>query len=194
MVLTHLPTAIFLAFIPLASTWYALLILLIAASALGSLDQAPRSAFVAAVFQPEERTAIMGALNLVKTIAAAGGPLLTGYVHDKLGGKTWWPVFVIAAILRVIYDLGLLFMFLRTPLPEESAKPHEVTVISEVDVGILLGERMLLPIPEEFERPLDDDVDDEEGYYFANGDSQHIEHANGDTRGRFAPGEVMYTA
>lgn len=78
MVFTHLPNAIFLAFIPLAPTWWSLLMLLFLHAAFGSMDQAPREAFVAAVFLPSERTAVMGTINLVKTIAAAGGPLLTG--------------------------------------------------------------------------------------------------------------------
>ena len=42
------------------------------------MDQAPRSAFVAAVFRPSERTAVMGTINLVKTVASAGGRWLRG--------------------------------------------------------------------------------------------------------------------
>jgi hypothetical protein len=38
MVFTHLPNAIFLAFIPLASTWWLMLMLLLASSAFGSMD------------------------------------------------------------------------------------------------------------------------------------------------------------
>lgn len=60
MVLMHLPNAIFLLFIPLAPTWWIKLILLLGSAALGSVDQAPRMAFVAAVFTSEERTAVMG--------------------------------------------------------------------------------------------------------------------------------------
>lgn len=64
MVLMHLPNAIFLVFIPLAPTWWIKLILLFVSAALGSVDQAPRMAFVAAVFSAEERTAVMGSKSL----------------------------------------------------------------------------------------------------------------------------------
>ena len=155
MVFTHLPNAIFLAFVPLSKTWWVMLMLLLVSSAFGSMDQAPRSAFVAAVFRPSERTAVMGTINLVKTIASAGGPLLTGYFHDK---KMWGAVFLIAAGLKVSYDIGLAAMFLKTKLPEHGRMQREVTV-SDVDVGILLDEQLVHP--DEFET--DDDEDEEMG-------------------------------
>ena len=159
MVFTHLPNAIFLALIPLASTWWLMLMLLLVSAAFGSMDQAPRSAFVAAVFLPRERTAVMGTINLVKTLASAGGPLLTGYLHDK---KMWGPVFVIAATLKILYDIGLLTMFLKTKLPEHGQRPREATV-QDVDVGILLSDH-LVP-PEEFERLDAEDMDDGSTFY-----------------------------
>ena len=133
--------------------------LLLVSAAFGSMDQAPRSAFVAAVFLPRERTAVMGTINLVKTLASAGGPLLTGYLHDK---KMWGPVFVIAATLKILYDIGLLRMFLKTKLPEHGQRPREATV-QDVDVGILLSDHLVSP--EEFERPDAEDMDDESTIY-----------------------------
>ncbi|KAK0353233.1 hypothetical protein LTR33_009327 [Friedmanniomyces endolithicus] len=152
MVFTHLPTAIFLAFIPLASTWWLMAMLLLASSAFGSMDQAPRSAFVAAVFLPSERTAVMGTLNLVRTLAAAGGPLVTGYFHEK---KMWTAVFFLSAVLKISYDIGLLVMFVNTKLPETQRRPRDTTV-TDVDVGILLSES--LTPPEAFES-MDDEED-----------------------------------
>ncbi|KAK5118843.1 hypothetical protein LTR62_000052 [Meristemomyces frigidus] len=154
MVFTHLPNAVFLAFIPLAPTWWLLAILLLASSAFGSMDSAPRSAFVAAVFLPSERTAVMGTLNLVRTIAAAGGPLLTGYFHEK---KMWGAVFVISAVLKIAYDCGLLAMFLNTQLPE-SQRGRRSHTVADLDVGILLDDTAALVPPEAFEQP--DDQED----------------------------------
>ena len=156
MVFTHLPNAVFLAFIPLAPTWWLMLMLLLASSAFGSMDQAPRSAFVAAVFLPSERTAVMGTINLVKTIAAAGAPLLTGYFHDK---KMWGAVFVISASLKIFYDIGLLAMFIKTKLPEQGNKSRDITV-ADVDVEMLLSDHLVHP--DEFER-LDDDEEEVDG-------------------------------
>lgn len=163
MVFTHLPNAIFLGLIPLAPTWYWMIMLLLASSAFGSMDQAPRSAFVAAVFLPSERTAVMGTINLVKTLASAGGPILTGYLHEK---KMWTFVFVASAILKVFYDLGLLAMFLKTKLPEHSRMSRDTTV-ADVDVGILLSEQ--LQHPSDFERIDGEEVDEGYGKYDAGG-------------------------
>ncbi len=141
MVFTHLPSAVFLAFIPLAGDWKLMFILLLASSVFASMDQAPRTAFVAAAFSSSERTAVLGTINLVRTLASVGGPLVTGYFHDK---KMWWAVFLLAAALKILYDVGLLAMFLRTKLPEYDNGPREVTV-TDVDIGILLSENFRRP-------------------------------------------------
>ncbi|KAF2097093.1 MFS general substrate transporter [Rhizodiscina lignyota] len=153
MVFTHLPGAILLGFIPLAQSWFALAVLIILRAAFNSMDQAPRSAFVAAVFLPEERTAVMGTINLVKTLGQAAGPLITGVLIDR---KKWWVGFVIGAVLKVIYDIGLLAMFLKTKVPEHGRRPRQ-TPVTEMDVVTLMGGE-LLPLGQE-----DDDDDADEG-------------------------------
>lgn len=173
MVFTHLPNAIFLFFIPLAPNWWTMLFLLLASSVLGSMDQAPRMAFVAAVFSPEERVGVMGTINVVRTFAAAGGPLLTGYFHEQ---KMWYATFYTSATLKVLYDLGLLAMFLKTKLPEHGrdGQVRQVTV-SDVDVGILLSENFRRP--EEFEEVLEEEEGDGYGRSHApsKGQYEHIE-------------------
>ena len=152
MLFTHVPNAIFLAFIPLAPNWWWMLMLLLLSSAFGSMDQAPRSAFVAAVFLPEERTVVMGTINLVKTLAAVGGPFLTGYFHDR---KMWYATFWTAAAIKICYDIGLAAMLLRTTLPEHGRRPREGVTVADMDVGILLSEGLVHP--DEFERDMDED-------------------------------------
>ncbi|KAK3691456.1 hypothetical protein LTR37_018653 [Vermiconidia calcicola] len=137
MVLTHLPNTIFLAFIPLASTWWIMLMLMLVSAAFGSMDQAPRAAFVAALFPSSERTAAIGTINLVRTIASAGGPLVTGYFHEK---DMWWATFLVSAGLKLSYDVGLLAMFLKTELPE-----HGHGTVNDVDVEILLSDNIRHP-------------------------------------------------
>ena len=122
MVCTHLPSAIFLALVPLGlvvSGWKLLVFLLLGDAVFGSMDQAPREAFVAAAFLPRERTQVMGTLNFVRTMGACLGPVVTGLLWSK---KTWWVPFEVAAGLKIMYDIGLLVMFLRTPLPEEKRR------------------------------------------------------------------------
>lgn len=108
MVFTHLPSSIFLSLIPVfPDVRLSLLFLWLRASS-QSMDVAPRAAFLAAVIKPGERTAIMGVINVVKTIGASLGPFLTGTLADH---DLFWVAFVAAGCFKTIYDLGMLAVF-----------------------------------------------------------------------------------
>ena len=111
MVFTHLPAAILLAMIPLPGpnlAWLAMLFLIIR-SCIQNMDQAPRQAFISIAVLPSERTAVMGVVNVVKTLSQSGGPVVTGW----LGGiGKFWIAFLVAGGLKAGYDLGMLKMFL----------------------------------------------------------------------------------
>lgn len=83
------------------------------------MDQAPRSAFLAAVVLPDERTAVMGIVNTVKTMSQSSGPFLTGSLAES--GR-FWIAFVFAGALKAAYDIGLLTLFLHTKLEGDSSK------------------------------------------------------------------------
>ncbi|KAF7118975.1 hypothetical protein CNMCM5793_008615 [Aspergillus hiratsukae] len=108
MVFTHLPSAICLALIPVPSALPAALTFLILRACSQSMDVAPRSAFLAAALPPDKRTAIMGAINVVKTCSQSLGPLITGVManHGLFGAS-----FTLAGILKAIYDVGMLMSF-----------------------------------------------------------------------------------
>jgi len=108
MVFTHLPSGIFLAVLALPDEIHLSLVFLILRSCTQSMDTPPRSAFLAAVILPQERTAVIGLLNVVKTAAQALGPLITGVLADR---GFFWVSFVCAGSLKVVYDLGLLAVF-----------------------------------------------------------------------------------
>ncbi|KAJ6443438.1 L-fucose permease [Purpureocillium lavendulum] len=108
MVFTHLPSAVFLALIPVPSSLPLALLFLILRACTQSMDVAPRSAFLAAILLPGERTAVMGAVNVVKTTAQSLGPLITGVLA---GRDLFWVSFVCAGSLKACYDLGLLAVF-----------------------------------------------------------------------------------
>lgn len=116
VVFTHLPSAIFLALLPAPSSLFMTIILLVARSSLASMDQAPRSAFLSAVVLPEERTAVMGIVNTVKTMSQSSGPLITGALAAD--GR-FWIAFVVAGGLKASYDVAMLSMFANTPLAGE---------------------------------------------------------------------------
>lgn len=108
MVFTHLPSAICLALIPIPSTLPGALIFLIGRACTQVMDVAPRSAFLAAIVLPHERTAVMGTINVVKTCAQSMGPVITGILGTK---NHFWVAFVAAGSLKATYDLGLLAVF-----------------------------------------------------------------------------------
>lgn len=115
MVFTHLPSAIFLALMPAPRSWWLTVVLLVARAALNSMDQAPRAAFISAVVKPEERTAVMGIVNVLKIAAQSGGPSVTGALA---GANVFWLAFTLAGSLKASYDVGLLAMFVNTRLHE----------------------------------------------------------------------------
>src|ERR1700753_490317 len=108
MVFTHLPSAIFLALIPIPSTLPGALTFLIGRACTQVMDVAPRSAFLAAIVLPNERTAVMGTINVVKTCAQSLGPVITGVLGTR---NHFWVAFVAAGTLKATYDLGLLALF-----------------------------------------------------------------------------------
>ncbi|KAK7903246.1 hypothetical protein LTR67_001263 [Exophiala xenobiotica] len=116
MVFTHLPSAICLALIPIPSTLPGALVFLIGRACTQVMDVAPRSAFLAAIVLPHERTAVMGTINVVKTCAQSLGPVITGVLGTK---NYFWVAFVAAGSLKATYDLGLLALFAERKSREE---------------------------------------------------------------------------
>ncbi|ROV89715.1 hypothetical protein VMCG_10356 [Cytospora schulzeri] len=110
MVFSHLPSAIFLMLLPTPRVVWLTVVILIGRGTLASMDQAPRSAFLSKVIQAEERTAVMGIVNVVKTLSQSSGPTFTGMLA---GENRFWVAFVVAGALKSLYDLGMLAMFLR---------------------------------------------------------------------------------
>ncbi|KAF2118954.1 major facilitator superfamily domain-containing protein [Lophiotrema nucula] len=108
MVATHLPSSIFLALLPAPPGLVLTICLLVGRSVLNSMDQAPRSAFLSLVVLPQERTAVMGIVNILKTLSQSCGPWVTGLLagHDR-----FWVAFVVAGSIKAVYDFGLLALF-----------------------------------------------------------------------------------
>ncbi|KAL8919035.1 MAG: hypothetical protein Q9208_007001 [Pyrenodesmia sp. 3 TL-2023] len=116
MVFTHLPSAIFLALIPLPSNLVPAMTFLVLRSCTQNMDQAPRQAFLAAAVLPSERTAVMGVVNVVRTLSQSGGPVVTGWLA---GMKKFWVAFLVAGGLKAGYDLAMLKLFLGYRSREE---------------------------------------------------------------------------
>lgn len=117
MVFTHLPSAIFLALIPIPDQRWAAMTFLALRSSLASMDTAPRQAFTATAVLASERTAIMGFVNVIRTLAQSGAPSVTGKLAES---GNIWIAFVIAGCLKISYDLSMLLMFVGFQAREDS--------------------------------------------------------------------------
>lgn len=113
MVFTHLPSSAAVLLFPAPRGVFMTVALFFLRTGLNNMDQAPRSAFIAAVVKADERTAVMGITGMLRTLAATAGPTVTGVLagHDR-----FWIAFVAAGSLRIAYDLGLFAMFVNMKL------------------------------------------------------------------------------
>jgi MFS family permease len=108
MVFTHLPSAVCLAMIPIPTSLWLALVFLVGRACTQSMDVAPRSAFLASALPPDQRTAMMGLINVAKTGATSIGPYVTGSLADR---GLFWVSFVAAGSLKATYDIGILLTF-----------------------------------------------------------------------------------
>lgn len=122
MVFTHLPSAIFLALIPVPSLLPLALTFLVLRACSQNIDVAPRSAFLAAALPSDKRTAIMGTINVVKTSAQSMGPLITGVLADR---GSFGASFTLAGTLKCVYDIGILISFVGLEKGKDSEGERE---------------------------------------------------------------------
>lgn len=151
MVFTHIPSSTSVLLFPFPSTLWMSVGLLFIRSALNNMDQAPRSALIAAIVHPRERTAVMGITSALRTLAATSGPMVTGFLA---GSERFWVAFVVGGACRLVYDVGLWVLFVNVKL-------HQHEEERRVEGGA--GERVGLGDEEELlgGRRLKDDDDDD---------------------------------
>ncbi|KAK0114824.1 hypothetical protein ONS95_014304 [Cadophora gregata] len=140
MVFAHLPSAIFLSLIPAPKSAEVSIAFLVLRSCTQSMDTPPRSAFLAGIVEPHERTAMMGFVNIARSSVSSFSPLITGVLAGK---KMLWAALVMAGSLLVTYDLGILVIFGRhkredKPVDEESdgeviyeENPESIEILKE---------------------------------------------------------------
>jgi MFS family permease len=115
MVFSHLPSNLLLVLIPLAPTLGWAIALLLGRSVLSQMDVPARQAYVAALVDPEERTAAAGYTNAARHVVRPLGPALA---TASMGMAAGIP-FLVAGGLKAVYDVALYFTFRRVRLPDE---------------------------------------------------------------------------
>jgi len=92
------------------------LALLLVRAFLAQMDVPTRSSYVMAVVTEPERPAAASFTSVPRGLASAGAPAITGALFAA--SLYAWPL-VIGGVLKISYDLILLFMFRHVKPPEE---------------------------------------------------------------------------
>jgi MFS family permease len=117
MVFTHIPSSLFLIVAAFSSDLIVTLSLLLIRSALSQMDVPARSSYVMAVVTPAERTAAASVTAVPRSLASSLSPALAGVLlATPFSGLP----LVMCGVLKIVYDLALLYSFRHVKPPEES--------------------------------------------------------------------------
>ncbi len=119
MVFTHIPSSLCLIGAALVPNLETALGLLLTRAALSQMDVPTRTSYVMAVVTPPERTAAASVTSVPRALAAAAAPVMAGALFA--GGHDALPL-VICGVLKILYDLALLWMFRHVKPPEEAGR------------------------------------------------------------------------
>jgi MFS family permease len=115
MVFTHLPSNVLLICVPLMPTLPLAIVVLLLRFALSQMDVPTRQAYIAAMVDPEERTAAAATTNTARYLARPLGPVVgTALMRNVALGAPW----VVSGTLKAGYDLLLWRTFSRVEVPE----------------------------------------------------------------------------
>ncbi len=116
MVLTHLPSSLFLIAVPFAPSFKWAVLLFFCREALVEMDVPTRQSYVAAMVQPNERTFAAGITNLARNVFWAVGSASAGALMQAL---TFSAPLIVGGSAKVFYDLLLFRAFRKVRPPEE---------------------------------------------------------------------------
>ena len=116
MVFTHIPSSLLLILAAFATNLYVALGLLLIRAALSQMDVPTRSSYVMAVVTPAERTAAASATAVPRSLASSLGPAFAGaLLATPFSGLP----LIMCGVLKITYDLALLYTFRHVKPPEE---------------------------------------------------------------------------
>jgi MFS family permease len=120
MVFTHIPSSLLLILAAFSTNLYVALGLLLVRAALSQMDVPTRSSYVMAVVTPAERTAAASVTAVPRSLASSMGPAFAGFLlATPFSGLP----LVMCGVLKIAYDLALLYSFRHVKPPEERREP-----------------------------------------------------------------------
>jgi MFS family permease len=116
MVLTHIPSNVFLTAVPFAPSVTGAVALLLCRHSLSQMDVPTRQSYVMAVVDESDRTPAAGFTNSTRSVASSFSPSVAGYAMASLWlGLPW----VAAGTLKLAYDFAIYGAFRKIKPPEE---------------------------------------------------------------------------
>jgi MFS family permease len=119
MVYTHIPSSILLILAAFSPNLYVTLGLLLMRSALSQMDVPTRTSYVMAVVTPAERAAAASFTAVPRSLASSISPALAGVLLTT--SFSGLPL-VVCGVLKIAYDVALLFSFRHLKPPEEQLR------------------------------------------------------------------------
>lgn len=107
--LTKIGAASFAGLVPLARVDWGAMLFLLARSLFDTMDVVPRQVFLTSIVPSDQRTQVLGLVNVIKTLARSIGPIFTGILASR--GYLWF-CFVILAALEYVFVGFILQCFL----------------------------------------------------------------------------------
>jgi MFS family permease len=132
MVFTHLPSNLLLAAIPLAPTFPVAMALLFGRFALSQMDVPTRQAYLAALVDPDERTAAAAYTNTARYMTRPVGPVLAGVTQQISLGLP----FFIGGGLKCAYDVAIWTWFRRVPVDTPPATETGPAAVPGVETTV----------------------------------------------------------
>lgn len=106
MVFTHVPSSLFLIFIPFMPSFPLAAMFFLLRQGLSEMDIPARQAYVVSVVAPEERAQAASITNVAKIVSSSISPPIAG----KILLSALSP-FIVAGMLKIIYDITLYYNF-----------------------------------------------------------------------------------
>ena len=116
MVFSHLPANMMMAVIPYMPTLETSLFFYLGRSLLSMMDVPTRQSYTMAIVKPEERSRFQALLNLPRSLTMAIGPGIATYIMQFVGMSM---PFLIAGVIKSVYDIALWATFKDIKPPEE---------------------------------------------------------------------------
>ena len=119
MVITHIPSNVFLILVPFAPSLLYAAIFLFLRQSISQMDVPTRQSYVNAIIQPEDRASTAAITNTVRTLSSSISPPIATSLIDL--GNFVLP-FVFGGAIKIVYDVAVYFTFRKIKPPEEKER------------------------------------------------------------------------